>query len=565
MFKSIVFLLFFCNIIFVTFGKNIFVNIDTGILEGINSAENGDVIVLQSGIYYANENNTNFMVYGKNISFISETGNPEDVILNGMNITEVSPFVITADNTTDNTLNTFISIFGITFLDCGLYNSSVVNRTFVGGVVYVDAINITGSVSINIEKSVFQSGYADIGGAIFVDGNNNNVQLNIKNTIFREYVGKIGSFIAASSAIIDISNTLFTNGNANIGSAIYTLESQITITNCNFTSNRGQLAAAYLIGTNATISNTQFVSNVGEQGGAIYSAADTTTHITSSVFAYNQARLGGAIVNHESHTFISDSNFVENSGNTGGAIYDADGSDLHIVSCLFRQNSVNSLGGAIFGDSSNLTLTESNFTSNNAYHGGVVYLLNGADLYTEDVIFNENSADERGGVVFADYYATATLKSTDFISNKAGSIGGAICAYRSTITLENSVVDSNNADTGGGAFYIKETELKLISTVAKNNDGDIGSTLYCEDGQVSLISSSVETESDEKHGTVCHSCKFVSDTGNWKNMCRSGLRGWHIAVIVVVIVVCVAIISGAVIFILKKKKAAKSKNEFYQM
>lgn len=84
-----------------------------------------------------------------------------------------------------------------------------------------------------------------------------------------------------------------------------------------------------------------------------------------------------------------------------------------------------------------------------------------------------------------------------------------------------------------------------------NNNAEVGSTLYCQDSQVSLTASSFTPSSSadsdginfnntiiiinnnnsqqnnhftyifgiEKHGTVCHSCTFVADSGDWTKMC----------------------------------------------
>ena len=243
-----------------------------------------------------------------------------------------------------------------------------------------------------------------------------------------------------------------------------------TIRNCD---NRygGAMSIAY---ASPHISNMIFEGNKGEYGGAIYIANSTSTIIENSIFKNNEATWGG--------------------GDTGGALY------LHnfsgqISGNLFIGNSAGNYGGAISvtNNVTVLTLTGNNFMHNRAVMGGgaIDNNLTSGTLAVVDSLFRNNNGMERGGGIYNRAAATTVMQidgsvfennfaeyggaistgldsvsvepvieiyRSQFIRNKAGSDGGALC-FGAVLNFyaENSSFIENSA-LSGGAVYIFSTQ-----------------------------------------------------------------------------------------------------------
>ncbi len=152
---------------------------------------------------------------------------------------------------------------------------------------------------------------------------------------------------------------------------------------------------------------------------------------------------GGAIrLQNEGRASVYDSSFIDNSARSGGAVYiagryNADRSWLTVRNSSFVRNSGSS-GGAISAWTSTVSISNSSFVSNGGGSGGAISLINpGTRL---DAV-NSSFINNRGGALFAENDATATLTHVTFFGN-----GSAIDTYDSAFTtagnfnLRNSIV-----------------------------------------------------------------------------------------------------------------------------
>lgn len=158
-------------------------------------------------------------------------------------------------------------------------------------------------------------------------------------------------------------------------------------------------------------------------------------------------------------------------GNNGGAIQAANGTQLTLERCIVRDSSVTATtsaqGGAIFiqGAGSELRLTDCTFSGNSASAntaglGGAVYCASGPATVTNCTFSGNTAAAGTVGYGAALYSGGgATIRSCTFTGNTASGVGTAtLYAAVAAVTLENTIVAGNQgAQTGAsGASFVTE-------------------------------------------------------------------------------------------------------------
>ncbi|KZX14527.1 hypothetical protein [Methanobrevibacter filiformis] len=200
--------------------------------------------------------------------------------------------------------------------------------------------------------------------------NNNNLTRNNTNLTINSSVILLGETTLSGKVILDGLN----NGrifNVNIGDINQSLTLvNLTFVNGNVNGSDGNGSALYIINANTTISNSEFINNSANFGGAIYNN-DTSNNfkIIDSNFTSNLAiNNGGAIyLNGPKSSNILNSTFINlifnnNSATNGGAIYN-NVSNFNLTNSTFMNNSATN-GGAIYNNVSNFNLTNSTFMNN---------------------------------------------------------------------------------------------------------------------------------------------------------------------------------------------------------
>ncbi len=188
--------------------------------------------------------------------------------------------------------------------------------------------------------------------------------------------------IGASNAVID--GFIIKNGNANrngrghdAGGGLYSKGSSgLVVKNCLFENNYASRAGGALYGENGSIDITDstFMGNESEFGGAISNGQPSPTMtIKSCIFDGNTAtRSGGAINNPDADLVVEDSIFKNNEAPDGGAMRNEFG-NISITNSLFHFNQADNNGGAIKNESSDISITNCTFNQNEAVAGGAMY------------------------------------------------------------------------------------------------------------------------------------------------------------------------------------------------
>ncbi|MDR1590235.1 MAG: hypothetical protein LBS51_08625 [Oscillospiraceae bacterium] len=163
--------------------------------------------------------------------------------------------------------------------------------------------------------------------------------------------------------------------------------------------------------------------------------------------------------------------------------------DVTIDGCTFTANRADNFGAAFvaFGnnnESTRISVKNTKFDGNTAGWYGVAVL--GRNSTIENCVFINNESENSGGALFirsgSQTDPVTVISDSEFTSNKAGSLGGAIYTRSDYIAFTNCVFDGNEAECGGAIFFKEEGETsdigKLDKCVFRNNSADYGGALY---------------------------------------------------------------------------------------
>ena len=370
------------------------------------------------------------------------------------------------------------------------------NSKFISNVAYQNggAINLYAS-SVHIDYGEFIDNSAINGSALYVGGvgTNNKVHSSIfKGNNATDYGA--GIFWRASAG--EISNSKFESNEAVYGGGIYLngVSANTNITNSTFKFNKAVKCGGAIESNAANIGiyNITFDSNyAGEYGAALCRESGSTNgHGKNNTFINNHAGISGAALAWLSvkNMDISHYYFINNTaGESGGAIYVSKNSDNCTINyCYFERNRIsNTLEGyggaiAVIGDGSNIK--NSKFINNFAYGGGAIYTgINSGHTNILNVTFKDNSATANGGAIEILGLAVV-LNHTNFSSNTAGKLGGAVFVNSTENSNEilYSVFDNNKAGDCGGAINWFKYPGDVFFSNFTNNQANYGGAIYLD-------------------------------------------------------------------------------------
>lgn len=356
------------------------------IQSAVDSAQNGDTIVLDPGTYTGSGNyniniNKNLKITGQNQENTIIDAQKQGPIFNietGFTVT-IQNLTLTNGNSTTNG-GAINNQGNLNLINCSITNSSTVYKPGL----YGGAIENTGTLTLsdcNLNKNHATSS----GGAIHNTGN-----LNINNSTLENngagYAisgmppggggGSGGAISNEESGIVNINNCIIKNNHAGIvgGNTVGNGQSIrnygiLNITNSTINNNDSEdvvYTGAVANSGTLTITNCNLSHNNGVNGGAINNGGYLT--ITDSTLTYNHSRMGGAIYNTGSLTMTNST--LNNNTAQYGAIYNS--GYLTIANSTLSNNNGGIYGGTIY-NSGTLSVKGCDFESNTASRGKILY------------------------------------------------------------------------------------------------------------------------------------------------------------------------------------------------
>lgn len=207
-----------------------------------------------------------------------------------------------------------------------------------------------------------------------------------------------------------------------------------------------------------TISGSEFRKNAAGSGGAIYArrAVNTTTlGIVNSLFEENETTgqypdaNGGALLVDDLAATVQSSLFINNVGQSGGAIYVMQPGDLTLTNSTIRGSHETTNGGALYNKGTS-HVSQVTLSGNNADHGGAIDNL--GLLFLSNVTISGNRASYGGGL--KNEGGTARLSNVTLFNNSASNLqGGGIMNTNVNTTLNlTNVIVANSTNGGNCAF-----------------------------------------------------------------------------------------------------------------
>lgn len=416
--------------------------------------------------------------------------------------------------------------FIVKVTNCNL-NFNVNSKTSGYGVIYMYGDR---TAEFSIKDSTFDGNSAASGAALYCSGAKS---IEITNTDFlnNSAIKKTGGAISVSpndesGLFITISSCTFTSNFATTyGGSIsienpsaYDKEIALSILDSDFTSNQANLGGSSIalldqvFLSSSSIQNSDFEDNISNYADIYILTGRGVLTISDSSFLNN----GGMDVtssgiyaisvedseDSRSYVLIKDTEFSSNEGESvitvGG---NAEYSSLITEGCKFRDNSGSSVR-VIYGEYSD---TGSTFISNEAESGPGINLKSKASVILQGTEFRSNSAYSIGGAIHISDKSDLSCTSCKFTSNSSEFDGGAIyIEQNSNFYLSSCSFTSNTSRLSGSAIYMtgcQSTQPIASSCIfTSNNAGSSGSvSLYSS--QLSISSSKFYTNTASADGT----------------------------------------------------------------
>lgn len=166
----------------------------------------------------------------------------------------------------------------------------------------------------------------------------------------------------------------------------------------------------------------------------------------------------------------------------GGAIW-MDSAGLTADDVVLQDNIANNRGGALYALDSNVSFTNSLWSGNVANDGAAAYIDGqrfpaGHSLHT--CTFDANETDNNGGALYVTGDASVDATDSSFQNNISGSNGGAAYVSSGSLDLLTCTVDGNLADGDGGGVYSRDV-MDIEDTVFTSNiAAERGGGLYLD-------------------------------------------------------------------------------------
>jgi Right handed beta helix region len=255
-------------------------------------------------------------------------------------------------------------------------------------------------------------------------------------------------------------------------------------------------AGLFTFGASMTLRNITISDNAADSGAGIFGDEPSRPHLVGCTLARNTANHGGALL------VLGDSAVIEGS--------------------LFEDNVGVFSGPAITDFANTLTTTDSRFLRNRGDSGGAVTVSAGQATF-DRCWFEGNEAGSFGGAMLVRFGATARLASSVLVANGSVGYGGAIAVWTASIDVEGATITDNHA-AFGGAFLVKDgARLGLGDSVVWQNDDDKGRAFYL-DGSASTIdvatcdappevAAVASFDADPRLANVAHATRFAVRMG----------------------------------------------------
>jgi len=403
------------------------------IQDAINHSNDGDIIIIEPGIYY------------------------ENIDLKGKNITLASKFIENYDN----------SFIAKTIIDGNKKGPVVTYRNEENENSFLYGLTIRNGLGRIDDETRKYIGGGYIGGGIDITSSPTIKNVHILNNVAPAGGGICCAYSKAKFEYVIIKENRSSAEYCKGGGGIYCVGSNITINNSKIIDNKAEKSSWYS----------------GGDGGGIF-CDDTTIIIENSSIEFNRAEeSGGGIFFTDLSSFGFKEKYTELKGvkiignsakNSGGGIGIGQVDSNTYPTIILNMKNVNILKNKSWSDGGGISCWKAFFR-------------------LEDSIIQGNKAERGGGIMIENQlrsrikyneFIQQILKNTKIIDNKARNGGGLNLVDTNIPIMQNVDIEQNHAEFGGGLTITlnlyNQTEqndneqienVKIINNSAKNYGG----------------------------------------------------------------------------------------------
>ncbi len=444
---------------------------------GIDTAVNGDTVLVQPGTYVENINYN-----GKNITVAS-------LFLTTADTSYISQTVIDGDSV--DSVVKFMSGEDSTAVLCGF---SVTNGYADFPYEYGGGIWCTqGSCPTLSNLAIFSNFSEGWGGGISCRNGSNAC---IKSTkIYDNQADYGGGGLSCSNASPFISHVVISNNFAQFwGGGVNCQDySCPQLTNVVISNNYAYLCGGGLrsySNSSLQLVNVEILNNFCDEdsGGGGINIRNSTLFLLNATFFGNTADIGGAILFSNSVADVEDSYFSENISGFYGGCFVCENSTLSIRNTIIEDSDAFSFAGAIYINDSSYVKMDSVSLMNNvsSVGGGINIEISTLDIY--NCFFYNNSACDGGAII--SFNSDLNIYNSIFVENGTYEGGSAIDARNSSgVFCCNVTITDNYAQTSCGG-------IKCDSS----SDVDIYNSILWNDTQPEIIGNNVSVVYSDVQG-----------------------------------------------------------------
>jgi len=252
----------------------------------------------------------------------------------------------------------------------------------------------------------------------------------------------------------------------------------------------------------------------------VFSASMTLRNV---VVSDNDAESGaGVFADERSRVRLVGCTFARDTSNDGGALVVL-GDTATVESSLFEDDVGTFSGPAITTFAGALTVTDSRFLRNRGDSGGAV-TVSGGDATFERCWFEGNEAGSFGGAMLVRFGASAHVSSSVFVANGSVGFGGALAVWTASLDVEAATIVDDTA-AFGGAFLVKDgSQLRLADSVVWRSLDDEGHAFDLDGAASALdvatsdlppeVAATASFDADPLLGNVPVATRFSEEAGD---------------------------------------------------
>lgn len=180
---------------------------------------------------------------------------------------------------------------------------------------------------------------------------------------------------------------------------------------------------------------------------------------------------GAGLYNDLASPTVRNCTFTDNVAPGAAAVYNSSCSP-QFVNCTFYNNLSTGTGGAVGNSASSPTFTGCSFINNQcAGPGGAIMNDSSSSIECSDTWFISNFAGSTGGAVFSSGPPTTVLSFTNcvFAYNATNGPGGAFYVTSNSLDIVNCTFYGNDSTASGGAIFTGGVNLSIVNSILWDN------------------------------------------------------------------------------------------------